>query len=129
MTAVAPIPYEFQRQHERIAAIAALTVGVAGHTDDAVKQITRHAIAELGAINREIKRANLPPEQQQQLRDQVTAALSQHRELLAIATARSQQLLAEAIATPLPKRSVIKELSDGIDNTVHALTGNIFRRS
>lgn len=129
MSAVANIAHEFQRQHERIAAIAALTVGVAGHTDEAVKHITRHAIAELEAINREIKRANLPPEYQQQLRDQVTVALSQHRELLAIATARSQQLLAEAIAAPLPKRSVIKELSDGIDNTVHALTGNIFRRS
>lgn len=121
MYPVAYIGDEFQRHRERILAIADLTVHAAGQTDYAAKQLTRNAIWELEAINREIQASQLPVEQQQHLRAQVTQAISRHSELLDIATQRSQQFLSDAIQTPLPRRSALQQLSDEINASLYKL--------
>ena len=119
---------EFQQHSQRINSLAYLTRQVAGQTNATVMHVTRGAIRELEAINAELKKSSLPKDQRDRLFDQVDNAIFQHKRLLEEATRHAQKVLGDAGNQPLPKRTAMDELVDGIDDTLHALTGGMFRR-
>lgn len=128
MSSVRTIEREFQHHSQRIERVNALARQLATETRANHAHLTRNALADLEAINRDIAQSSLPPAHKGQLQAQVETAMRRHAELLDQATQHAQAVLQHAAAQPLPQRTGLDDFVDSIDDTLHALTGGLFRR-